>query len=264
MPVIGDVLDEPNETFYLALGPVIDATPVAPTIPALIRDDDGATIALQALGHGTDRRDTLEGGADLFVVHQPGRTSWEIVVDGASGDVGIGSGPLLERVASDLTTVVQSSSAAGAGSARVLRWANANGLPQDGYVRVSSAGCSTDCGPDDVYRLRAYETTGRIARFNTSGTQVTVLVLQNVTNAPISATAHFWSPSGALLDSRALPLPARSVVTLNVSSVAGAAAQAGSLTVVHDGGYGAVAGKSVALDPAAGFSFDTPLTYRPR
>jgi predicted outer membrane repeat protein len=264
VPVIGDVLDEPNETFYLALGPVSDATPVSTTIPGIIRDDDGTTIALQSLGHGTDRRETLEGGADLFVLHQPGRTSWEVVVDAASGDVGNGAGPVVQRVGADLTTVVQSSSAAGSGPARVLRWTNASGLPQDGYVRVSSAGCGTDCGSDDVYRVRAYETTGRIARFNASGSQVTVVVLQNVTDAPISATVDFWSPSGALLDTRGVPLPARSAVTLNVSTVPGAAGQSGSMTVTHDGGYGAVAGKSVALDVANGFSFDTPLTYRPR
>jgi hypothetical protein len=33
--------------------------------------------------------------------------------------------------------------------------------------------------PDDIYRLRVFETTGSIARFNNSATQVTVLVLQN-------------------------------------------------------------------------------------
>ncbi len=264
VPVVGDVLDEPNETFYLALGPLVDATAASATIPATIQDDDGAVIALQSLGHGSDRRDTLQGGADLYVVHQPGRSSWEVVVDGASGDVGPGSGPLLQRVGPDLTTILQSSLAAGTGPSRVLRWTNATGLPQDGYVRVSSAGCGTDCGADDVYRVRAYETTGRIERFNASGGQVTVVVLQNVTSATVNATVHFWSAAGALLDSRAVPLSARSVATVNVSTVAGAAGQSGSITVVHDGGYGALAGKSVSIDPVAGFSFDTPLTYRPR
>jgi hypothetical protein len=32
------------------------------------------------------------------------------------------------------------------------------------------------------------------------------------------------------------------------------------VTVLHDGAYGALVGKSVALEPATGFSFDTPLT----
>jgi hypothetical protein len=38
----------------------------------------------------------------------------------------------------------------------------------------------------------------------------------------------------------------------------------GSITVTHDGSYGALAGKAVALEPATGSSFDSPLAYRPR
>jgi hypothetical protein len=39
---------------------------------------------------------------------------------------------------------------------------------------------------------------------------------------------------------------------------------AGTVRVTHDGGYAAVSGKAVALEPATGFTFDTPLTFRPR
>lgn len=38
----------------------------------------------------------------------------------------------------------------------------------------------------------------------------------------------------------------------------------GSITVTHDAPYGGLAGKCVTLEPATGFSFDTPLTARPR
>jgi hypothetical protein len=34
--------------------------------------------------------------------------------------------------------------------------------------------------------------------------------------------------------------------------------------VSSDGGYGALQGKAVALEPATGFTFDTELLYRPR
>jgi hypothetical protein len=197
-------------------------------------------------------------------VHQPGLTSWEVRVDGASGDVGNGAGPLVQRVAANLSTVVQGSTPAGTGPARTLRWANGTNSPQDGYVRVSSAVCTTDCGADDEYRLRAYETTARIARFNASGGQVTVVVLQNATSAPLAATVHFWSAAGALLDSRPATIAARSVFTVNTAAVSALAGQSGSISVVHDGGYGALVGKAVSLDPAGGFSFDTPLVYRPR
>jgi hypothetical protein len=185
-------------------------------------------------------------------------------VDGASGDVGGVNGPFLERVASDLATVLQSSIPLGTGPARTIRWTNGTGVPQDGYVRVRSAGCATDCGPDDVYRVRAYETTGRIARFNASGGQVTVVVLQNATGGTIASTLHFWSPQGALLLSVPRTLVARETIAVNLSGFPELAGQSGSVTVVHDGGYGALSGKSVSIDPVGGFSFDTPLTYKPR
>src|SRR5437667_12573917 len=66
-------------------------------------------------------------------------------------------------------------------------------------IRVRSGGCGTDCGVDDVYQLGFYETTLAGARFNNSGTQTTVLLLQNPTDAPVDAAIHFWSTSGALL-----------------------------------------------------------------
>jgi len=36
------------------------------------------------------------------------------------------------------------------------------------------------------------------------------------------------------------------------------------MTVSHDGGYGALAGKAVSLEPATGYSFDSTLASRPR
>jgi hypothetical protein len=40
--------------------------------------------------------------------------------------------------------------------------------------------------------------------------------------------------------------------------------QAGSIRVAHDGRYGDLTGKAVALEPATGFTFDTPVVPRPR
>ena len=51
---------------------------------------------------------------------------------------------------------------------------------------------------------------------------------------------------------------------LNTATVAGVAGQGGSVTIAHDGGYGALAGKAVALEPATGFSFDSPMSPKPR
>ena len=36
----------------------------------------------------------------------------------------------------------------------------------------------------------------------------------------------------------------------------------GTLTLAHDGRFGDLAGKTVALEPATGFSFDSPIVGR--
>ena len=54
----------------------------------------------------------------------------------------------------------------------------------------------------------------------------------------------------------------RGTFVLNTSAVAPGVS--GSLTVSHDAPYGALAGKAVAVEPATGFTFDTPLLPRRR
>ena len=89
---------------------------------------------------------------------------------------------------------LQAAQATGTGHAVRLAVENATGAAvADEVVRVRSTGCALDCGPDDVYRVRAYETTSAVPRFNNSGTQVTVLALQNPTSHAIAGEVYFWS-----------------------------------------------------------------------
>jgi hypothetical protein len=90
-----------------------------------------------------------------------------VVLDESSGDLSSGAaGPALERLSPNLADVLQTSVPAGVGYARSLRLQNATSVSVETYARVRSTACTTDCGADDVYRLRAYETTLRIPRFN--------------------------------------------------------------------------------------------------
>ena len=130
-------------------------------------------------------------------------------------------------------------------------------------MRVRSRGCSTDCGPDDQYRLRAYDATGTFARFNTTGDQQAVVLVQNPSGSgTVNGTLWFWGAGGTLLGSHPFVLPARRSLVLNVATLL--PGTAGTMTLTHDGGYGALVGKAVAIEPATGFSYDTPLLYRPR
>jgi len=202
---------------------------------------------------------------DVFRIAQKPYSSYEVVVDATSGDIGAGSGLFLVRLAPDGTTVLQTSVPVGAGFSRSLRFRNTTAIENEGEtIRVRSTGCTTDCGPDDAYRIRAYETTYSVPRFNNAGTQVTVLVLQNPTNDPIMGTAYFRNVSGTLVGSQAFSLSPKATLVLNTATVPGASGVSGAVTVAHDGRYGDLSGKTVALEPATGFSFDSPLVPRVR
>jgi hypothetical protein len=196
---------------------------------------------------------------DWYLLEQKPFSSYEIVVDATSGD--LTTPLLLTRLAGDGTTVLQSAVGISAlGFSRSLRVVNDSPVPETGeLIRVASAGCGTACGPDDVYRIRLRETTGRIARFNNSATQGTVVILQNTSTETVTGTLRFWRANGAQAAAQAFTLAPHGMAIVNTGVIPGLAGTSGSVTLVHDGPYGVLVGKSVALEPATGFSFDSPL-----
>ena len=202
-------------------------------------------------------------GEDVFRLVREPRSSYEVVVDAASGDVSGASGVLLQRVDADLVTALQDSVPVGAGFGRSLRVENASDQSIDHEaIRVASAGCTTDCGPDDVYRIRAYETTYTIPRFNNTDGQVTILVLHNRGSETVSGNLWFWSPAGALLADHGFTMTPQGGLVLDTTTLPGASSASGSITVSNDGAYGIVEGKAVSLEPGTGFTFDTPMVAR--
>ncbi|MET0552978.1 MAG: Calx-beta domain-containing protein [Vicinamibacteria bacterium] len=264
--VIGDAAVEPDETFVLNLTAPVGATLGDAQGQVTIADDDAPSLATCELAHGARFWDDLSpqtgpAGQDAYRISQAPRASYEVVLDAVSGDA---APPVLERLAADHATVLQTGTPVGTGGGVALRWENtAAAAVVNQQVRVRSGGCGTDCGPDDVYRVRARETTASVARFNNAAGQGTVLVLQNTTARAASGHAYFWSASGAPLGVHAFALAPRATAVVNTATVAGVAGQTGSITVAHDAGYGGIAGKAVAVDPASGASFDTPLGVRP-
>jgi hypothetical protein len=267
--VIGDTTAEPDETFFVNLSAATNATIADAQGLETITNDDGAAVADEnaELSHGFRVNGSLysAGGVadtDVYPISQDPYSSYEVVVDAASGDV---SPVVLERLDATSTAIQTSLPISTTGSARSLRWQNStSNTVADETVRVASGGCTTDCGVDDVYRLRAYETTGAIPRFNNSGTQVTVLILQNPTDYTINTNVYFWDPNGARLHTETVPLPAKEVYVVITSSITALNGQSGSVTISHDGRFGDLSGKTVAVEPATGFSFDSPLITRKR
>jgi hypothetical protein len=212
--------------------------------------------------HGSDQLHDLGTGPlpdqDWFALGQKPFSSYEAVADATSGDIG----PTLAVDLVDAGGAVQvASQAVGIGYTRSLRWANDTASEVNNqFIRVMSSGCTTNCGPEDVYRIRFMETTYSVPRFNNAGTQVTVLLLQNPTNYTISGTVYFWTPAGTSAGTFPFSLSGKQLQVLNTSTVA--PGQGGAVTISHNGRYGDLSGKTVALEPATGFSFDSPMLPR--
>ena len=115
-----------------------------------------------------------------------------------------------------------------------------------------------------LYDVVFYDTTLFVPRWNNTSTQTTVLVLQNTTSAPVTGTVSFHSAAGVLLATAPVSAPPHGVQVIATASVAGLAGQSGSAEIAQLGGYGALVGKAVALEPATGFTFDTPVLPLPR
>jgi hypothetical protein len=262
--VLGDTAVEADESFFLNLSSPLNAMVADGQGTGTILDDDAPSLSMLEVSHGTQLRADLSGGTpDHYRLSQRPLASYEVVLDEVSGDAV--PGLLLQRLASDNSTVLQTATPVGTGSALSLRWENTTAGTVNGqHLRLQSAACGAGCGTDDVYRLRVYDTTSTIARFNNSGTQVTVVVVQNRTAQPVSGHIHFWAVSGAALLSQAFTLVPRSTLVLNTSTLPVVEGQGGTVTLSHDAPFGVIAGKAVALEPATGFSFDSPLEPRRR
>jgi uncharacterized repeat protein (TIGR01451 family) len=223
------------------------------------------------LRHGTRERYDLAAlpgpvaDEDRYRIRQQPYSSYEVIVDETSGDIGLGAGPSLDLMAADGVGVVRPSSPAGTGPARSLRFENATSVPVDDQtVRVRSASCGTDCGADDTYRIRAYETTYSVPRFNNSGSQLTVVIVQNTGAVTVNGHIYFWNAAGTRLATHDFTLGPKQLLVLQTPTVPGVAGASGSITMSHDGPHGILAGKTVALEPSTGFSFDSPMEVKRR
>ena len=157
------------------------------------QNDDTEAGTRNEMRHGGEQRHDLAvrpgpvADADWYQLYEHRDSSYEVVVDGLSGD--IVNGLQLERFAADGTTVVQTAS--NARPSRSLRWMNTGAFDESTErVRVSGAFCGTTCGADDVYSIRVRETTVYVPRFNNTGTQGTVLLLQGAASPRLRQRPH--------------------------------------------------------------------------
>ena len=271
--IVPDGDAEANETLFLNLSPAPHVT-IGGNGPGIINNDDPPFQASFELTQGARVMQDLRPVRGQAAKHwyrfgQRARSSYEAVVDATSGDVGAAYGLELKRIAPDLVTVRDHGVAVtpgplGVGRSKTMRWRNLENFGVHGeFITVNSVSCTTNCGPDDVYRIRFYDTTYAVPRFNNTSSQVTVLTIQNVGSRSFGGTVDFWDANGALIGSQPFfVLEPRASFVLNTSLAM--PDKSGSMTIMHEGGYGDLVGKAVSIEPATGFSFDTPIVPRPR
>jgi hypothetical protein len=223
--------------------------------------DDNAIETLNSLGHRSEQVHDVEAvGAiadeDWSIVVAPPRTSHEVVIDDLEGEV-----PPFSLQRRDVTGLIVLQ------SGNPLTWQEgATPSATTYYIRMSGAGCADTCSAASRYRIRSFDTTYSIPRFNNAATQLTILVIHNTTDTAVDATLFFTSAAGALIGAgQPITLAAQGTAIVNTATLQGGAfaGQSGSVSVSSTAGYGRLSGKAVALEPATGFTFDTAMSPRP-
>ena len=202
---------------------------------------------------------------DWFAIRSRPFSSYEVLISGLQGEIWGSTNASVDRV--DGTGAVLTAGApppGGQNSSQSVRWANNSGSQSNDYIRVdgNTADCNVFCSANSQYTIRMRETTGAISRFNNAGSQTTVLILQNPTDYAIVGTVYFWDSAGTQAGSQPFLLQPKALSVINTPTIV--PGMAGSITITQNGRFGDLQGKSIALEPSTGFSFDTPMTYRPQ
>lgn len=252
----------------LAFGCVLAlAAPARADVWDIQTDSDNGPGTDNQFVHGLNQAHDLAAQAgptadeDWYWLTVPEFTSFEIVVDATSGDIGGPTGVSFNAVDNTGAVLFPSVPVDGSEFSRAIRNFTGSG-PDFAYILVEGA-CGTTCNADDVYHIRYYDTTYSIPRFNNSSTQITILQIQNTTVDTVDVDVNFFSTTGALLGTSSGTIAAHGLLVLNSSTLGFAAGTSGSIIVTHTGRYGALTGKAVALEPATGFTFDTLMLPRP-
>ncbi|MET0554688.1 MAG: hypothetical protein ABW221_16730 [Vicinamibacteria bacterium] len=232
--------------------------------------------ALNVLTHGAVQTHDLEGtlaqpDRDWMAMPTLLRHSYEARVAGNSLVFDQNSCPPCARISrvtaggTMLTADIGPSGVANDRSVRFMASATQDGSAE--YIRVSGPVTGFTGGAPTAnhqYTLQFFDTTYFLPRFNNANGQVTILLIQNTTPFVVSGNVHFYQGSGTLLHTAPFTVAGHGLGVLNTAAMPAIASLSGSATIAHDGGWGGLAAKAVAVEPATGFTFDTPATTLPR
>jgi len=118
--------------------------------------------------------------------------------------------------------------------------------------------------PLEKYDILLLDTTLFLPRFNNIGSQRTVLIVQNLRERAVSGQIFFRQNDGLAAPAYPFTIAPQASLVLDTGKLPQVGQSSGSASIAHTGGWGALAGKTVVLEPSTGFTFDTMLTTAPR
>jgi hypothetical protein len=201
---------------------------------------------LQAVGGVADE--------DWYVLPVSSQRAYQVFVGEVSGDTPIDNADFLELYDATGTTLIATATAAAGATGKVIRFFSGNA--SNFKVRVKG---NTNSTATARYGFSWSEGTYYCPRYNQSGTQVSVLIVQNATNGNCGVAVDFYDEAANYLGTAnpAAPLPWGGMWVLPVGSVAGLPGTKGSMRVHSFCSPSGLKIKAVALEPSTGFSFDT-------
>lgn len=203
---------------------------------------------------------------DWFRIYPRGQRSYEAQIVNLTGDANTWVNRI-RRYAADGVTLLQTGVALDEGGwLSTLRWIH--GPRGSGEFLQVLAG-SLNYSAASQYSIQLKETTVYCTRYNNTGTQVSVLMIQRTdpdSSNTCSYEVRYNNAAGGEVGSSAGTLAnalGNAMSVISTQTVPGVAGTTGSAYIAHTCGFGGISAKVVQLEPATGFSFDTSCATRP-
>jgi hypothetical protein len=199
---------------------------------------------------------------DWYKVFPRANRSYEVQVVNASVNLWAGFG--VSRTTTGGVLLESSAGLDPVGSTRALRWIQG---VTDTEERVQVLGTASSTA-NAQYDIQLRETTLFCPRYNNSGTQTSVLIVQRASTETgpgiCQVNAYFYDENAILIAMYPQTLVPNDMSATATALIPNLTVAKGALHIAHTCGVGGLKGKLVALEPSTGFSFDTPCTERDR
>lgn len=204
---------------------------------------------------------------DWFRIYPRALRSYEAQIVNITGDGNTWTNRI-KRYGADGVTLLQNGVALDEGGLlTTLRWIHGSRSSPE-FLRVLAGSVSPSSASQ--YSIQLRETTLYCPRYNDSGSQTSVLLIQRTdpdSSNPCSYEVRFNSSTGVEVGSAAGTLASAGagnvLSVIQTGTVPGVGGTSGSAFVAHTCGFGGINAKVVQLEPSTGFSFDTSCTTRP-